>query len=117
MPAPVTSPRSTRTTPRRIMRVLFPVASGCTRAAAGVDGILTGDPPVALLRMERHSHNVHDYPDLDLDRRAAAALDTLVGGYSNAVIEVVAAAGLHEPIAYLCISPGQEEGMDVLPLI
>jgi len=58
-----------------------------------------------------------DYPDLELDPQAAAALDTLVGGYSDAVVEVVAASGLDEPIAYLCLSPGQEEGMDVLPLI
>jgi hypothetical protein len=62
-------------------------------------------------------HDVAAYPDLDLDRQAAAALDTLVSGYSNSVIEVVAASDLDEPVAYLCISPGQGEGMDVLPLI
>ena len=63
--------------------------------------------------------DVTDYPDLDLDQQAAVALDALVSGYSDAVVKIIAASALDEPIAYLCISPGQdeEERMDVLPRI
>ena len=58
-----------------------------------------------------------DHPALDLDREAAAALDTLLTAYGAAVSDLLVAAGLDEPVAYLCLSPGQEEGMATLPLL
>lgn len=57
------------------------------------------------------------YPELRLDPPVAAALEALVEGYAGALVEVLADAGLDEPICALCLSPGQEEGMDTLALV
>lgn len=48
---------------------------------------------------------------------ARAACERLVHGLADLVVDVLAAAALDEPICWVCLSPGQEEGMDNLPIV
>lgn len=57
------------------------------------------------------------YPDLDLSPKARTALDRLTRGYRDTLVEVLGMEKPTGPIAYLCLSPGQEEGLDTLPII
>jgi hypothetical protein len=57
------------------------------------------------------------YPDLEFGTAVGATLDALVTSYIDGVIRVLAKAGIDEPIASVCISPGQEEDLDTLPRI
>ena len=57
------------------------------------------------------------YPELELDQVTAQALDELLGHYVSCVMTVLEAAAIDEQICSLCLSPGQEQEVEMLPVI
>ncbi len=57
------------------------------------------------------------YADIDLDAAVVAALEGLVEGIADTIGNVLRDAGLDQPICSICISQGQEEELDVLPVL
>lgn len=107
------------------MRTAWWAVVGTDQAGAATNVRVVGEAKASRARSVRarpggtrgYARRVERDPQIKLEPAVGAALDTLVAGIAGLIIDVLASAELDETICWVCLYPGQEEGLDALPVI